>query len=228
MKENEIIKLQNKYGNSSVSNILLSKYHKIGMTNDELVIFLEISYLKSTGILMPLPKDLAELTGMQEKQISNILHDLIQKKLIELETQNSNDSFNLDLTYLKLLKQIDVQDNEKKDEKIDRKINSQNQRKEVFKLIESEFGRALSQIEIETINQWIDIDQYQPDLIKLSLRESVLNQVYNLKYMDRILLNWYKKNIKSAQQVDELKKKNDVNQQKEQEFFDIPITRLDE
>ncbi|MCF6515070.1 DnaD domain protein [Lactobacillus sp. S2-2] len=228
MEESEIIRLQNQYGNTVISNILLTNYHKIGMTNNELVVFLEIIYLKNKGISMPLPKDISTLTGMKEDQISNILHDLIEKKLIKIETENYNDSFNLDLTFIKLLKKINSKSQQEVNTTDDQYSDNLNDRKSVFKSIESEFGRNLSQIEIETINQWIDIDQYNYDLIQLALRESVLNQVYNLKYMDRILLNWSKRNITSPQQVDEMKRKNNISQQKENEIIDIPITRLDE
>lgn len=228
MEENEIIKLQNKYGNTVISNMLLSNYPKIGMTNDELVTFLEIIYLKNNGILMPLPKDLSKLTNMKENEISNILHSLIEKKLIKIETKDHKDSFNLDFTFVKLLKQIGSEDNQEKNNSSNYSNHDLIDRKNLFKSIENEFGRDLSQIEIETINQWIDVDKFDNNLIKLALRESVLNQVYNLKYIDRILLNWSKKNIKSPQQVDEMKRKNETNQQKENEIVDIPITRLDE
>lgn len=80
------------------------------------------------------------------------------------------------------------------------------QRQAVFQSIEQEFGRTLSPIEMESISQWLDIDHYSPELIQLALKEAVLNQVYNLKYMDRIISNWYKKNLKTPAQVEAYKK----------------------
>jgi len=38
-------------------------------------------------------------------------------------------------------------------------------------------------------------------LIQLALKEAVLSQAYSLKYMDRILLSWERKNLKTAAQV---------------------------
>ena len=38
------------------------------------------------------------------------------------------------------------------------------------------------------IGQWLNTDHYSPELIRLALREAVLNQAYSLKYIDRILL----------------------------------------
>ena len=38
------------------------------------------------------------------------------------------------------------------------------------------------------IGQWLNTDHYSPELIRLALREAVLNQAYSLKYIDRIYL----------------------------------------
>ena len=36
-------------------------------------------------------------------------------------------------------------------------------------------------------------DHYQPEILKLALREAVLNQAYSFNYVDRILLSWERK-----------------------------------
>ena len=56
------------------------------------------------------------------------------------------------------------------------------------------------------INDWIEEDKYKTDLILLALREAVLSQAYNLKYIDRILLSWEKQGIRSKVDVENLKK----------------------
>ena len=48
---------------------------------------------------------------------------------------------------------------------------------------------------------WLDEDHYALELIELALREAVLSQVYSLKYVDRILLSWERKNIRTKDQV---------------------------
>lgn len=74
--------------------------------------------------------------------------------------------------------------------------------KELYQLFEKEFGRPLSPIENESIGKWIAEDNYDLDVIRLALRESVLNQAYSLRYIDRILLEWERKGIKSKQQAE--------------------------
>ena len=50
-------------------------------------------------------------------------------------------------------------------------------------------------------------DHYHPEILKLALREAVLNQAYSFNYIDRILLSWERKNLKTKQQVEEDQKR---------------------
>jgi len=65
----------------------------------------------------------------------------------------------------------------------------------------------LSAIEFQRIGQWLEEDHYQPEILKLALREAVLNQAYSFNYVDRILLSWERKNLKTKQQVEEDQKR---------------------
>ena len=42
-------------------------------------------------------------------------------------------------------------------------------------------------------------------MIVLALQEAVLNQAWNLKYMDRILRSWEKQHVTTPQQVDQIR-----------------------
>src|SRR5699024_3560993 len=85
----------------------------------------------------------------------------------------------------------------------------------IFILFEQEFGRPLSPFEIETITVWLDEDLIQPSLIKAGLRESVLMGKLNFRYIDRILREWQKKEIKSLKKKKkEIKRFKKNNQQK--------------
>ena len=74
--------------------------------------------------------------------------------------------------------------------------------KSLYTIFEKEFGRPLSPMEMETLVMWVEQDKYSPELVQMALREAVLSQVYNFKYIDRILLNWEKKNIRTKDQVE--------------------------
>lgn len=64
----------------------------------------------------------------------------------------------------------------------------------VYEIIEKEFGRFLSPLELEIIDTW----DYPTDVIKLAIQEATTSGNFNVKYIDRIIFNWKKKNIKSV------------------------------
>jgi DNA replication protein len=84
----------------------------------------------------------------------------------------------------------------------------------IYSKFEEEFGRTLSPIEYELINGWQETG-YNKEVILEALKEAVLNGVTNLKYIDRILIEWDKKGIKSSSQVHKDKenysKKKDIS-----------------
>ena len=73
---------------------------------------------------------------------------------------------------------------------------------------EKEFGRTLSSTEIGFINSWT----YNPEIIKLAIQETVLNQVYNVKYTDKILYEWDKANLRDTNSIKKYLKKRRENQ----------------
>src|SRR5699024_11453865 len=77
----------------------------------------------------------------------------------------------------------------------------ENEEGTIFILFEQEFGRPLSPFEIETISVWLDEDKMKPSLIKAALREAVLMSKLNFKYIDRILREWKRKDIRSVEQA---------------------------
>lgn len=64
----------------------------------------------------------------------------------------------------------------------------------IYNIIEQEFGRPISPMECEIINTW----DYPIDVIKLAIKEAVSSNNCAIKYIDRIIYNWKRKNIKSV------------------------------
>ncbi|KAA9006282.1 DnaD domain protein [Paenibacillus spiritus] len=73
--------------------------------------------------------------------------------------------------------------------------------KSLFGIFEKEFGRPLSPMECETISGWLDQDRYAEELILLALKESVFAGKIHFRYIDRILLEWSRNRVKTAQDV---------------------------
>ncbi|KRK46551.1 DnaD domain protein [Dellaglioa algida] len=204
-------------GETHISNLILQNYRKIGLTSDELIFLIHLLSFNQAGNKFPDTNQIASQMGVTTQETYTLLQKLIEKKIISIKTIDdpngySTDQFNFNALYEKLNNL-----NQRTQEKVE-VIEKNNSRKDVYEKIEVEFGRPLSPMELESISMWIDQDHYKPELILMALKEAILNQAYSLKYMDRILLNWEKKHIKTSQDVKKDKEKrqqrnfsNDVN-----------------
>lgn len=193
-------------GQTTVSNLVLHHYRQLGMSSSQLIVYLELKSYLDQGQQSPDINLIAQHLEIEVTQVYEILHQLISQQILRHETKL--DKMGKETDYYSFLPLIDklmvlqTQEKTKKEQTAD--INN---RKQLFEKIEVEFGRQLSPIELETIGKWIDEDHYDLNMIELALQEAVLNQVWNLKYMDRILQNWEKQHITTPQQVQQARDK---------------------
>lgn len=192
-------------GSTTINNLIIKNFHKLGMTERDLIVYLALSMYAQKGNTFPMAQDLAEDTGIDETSIYTVIQGLIKLGIIELKTvvdhHQQRDIYSLTPIFHRLKNLLQQEKLANKQDKL------MSDTEELFKKIEVEFGRPISPIDQEQIHQWIDDDHYSIELIDLALREAVLNQAYSLKYMDRILISWEKSNIKSAEQLQERRKK---------------------
>lgn len=186
------------YNQINIPNKLLADYKKLGLSEHEIMVILQIYRFINEGIDFPTPTELSMHLTMHEKEIATILRKLIQQQFLMIK-QIKNDKNKISESYcLKpLWKKLFQQQNAA--------TSTEEQQLEgtIFILFEQEFGRPLSPFEIETISDWLDNDQFSPSLIKAALRESVLMSKLNFTYIDRILRSWKKKGIKTVEQARE-------------------------
>lgn len=75
-------------------------------------------------------------------------------------------------------------------------------RTEIMSVFEKEFGRLLSPMEIEQITQWEK--EHSQDIILEALKRAALGGNHTFKYINGILLQWKKNNIRTIQEVERL------------------------
>ncbi|WP_059043312.1 DnaD domain-containing protein [Paenibacillus rubinfantis] len=75
------------------------------------------------------------------------------------------------------------------------------QERNLFVIFEKEFARPLSPMELETIAGWVDQDRYPEELIRLALKEAVFAGKVHFRYIDRILLEWSRNRVRTAEDV---------------------------
>ena len=185
---------------------LLDHYAELGMDEQDLVILIKLIYASETSNKQPSIETLQQGSSMQPRQITSVIQNLIQRELLELNVRKDEEGkfteyMNLDPFYEKLSQIL------KKQNLDHQESDSVEQFKQLFQLMEQSFGRPLSPYEIETLNQWIDVDQHDLSVIQAALDEALSQNKLSFKYIDRILLNWKKNNVKT---VDDSKNKRTI------------------
>ena len=168
-----------------IPNILLKNYRKLNITDSELIVLV---YLINTDISFN-PKQIAKDLNFDLSEIINIITSLTEKGILKIDIINKKvreEVINLEELYKKL-GFIVVNDEIKE--------NSNN----IFDIFEKEFGRTLSPMDYEIITDWQK--NYNDEIILLALKEAVFNGVNNLRYIDKILIDWNKKGIKNEQDI---------------------------
>ena len=189
-----------KEGTLTIPSFLLTHYNMMGLTEQELVLILQLQNFIENGTPFPTPTQLAERMTFQESECLFLIQSLIQKGFIQIEEENSNEvrneHYSLEPLYEKILTSFLL--TQKKAEVKQAKEAGAS----LYTIFEQEFGRPLSPFECETLAMWMD-DHHEAEIIKSALREAVISGKLNFRYIDRILFEWKKNGVKTQEQARE-------------------------
>lgn len=214
MKSSKLIEMF-KQGNMVIPIYFLQHYKEFKLNMEEFV-FLMYLYNLGNKFLFD-PGKFSDELNLELAEIMNFISILTDKHLIRVEVLKNEKGLMeelviLDEFYNKLsLIAID---------EVNSVSNSENSN--IFEIIEKEFGRTLSPIEYEIIKAWLDNGMGE-ELIKEAIKEATLNNVSNLRYIDKILYEWGKAGIKTAADVEKNKKKRKDIQAQQVENIDMDI-----
>lgn len=221
---------------------LVENYRELGMTNDEFLLMVHV-----LGQMARLDGDvemqaLVDNLGWSADRISKLVEQLREKDFMTdhaKRDRNGKVATQIDFSpiYMKLI-QLSADDLATETvaarvetqgasslEQMNTQTNGSISRADIYNMVEQEFGRPLSPIEINTIKNWFDIDHFRPDFIRVAIQEAVLNSALNLRYIETILASWQKKNYHSLQDVYDEKQKH--QQFKQRETNDLPDVAWD-
>lgn len=221
-------------GETNISNLLLHHYKELGMTTSQFVLYLQFKSYQDRGIMNPDVRTIAKNLGTKERQVFEQLHQMMINHLVEQKMRKMEDGkedaiydFSLLINKLALLNE--------NDQAATVKVENTNNRVETFNQLEAEFGRPLSSMELQIVNDWLDKDNYSAIMIKLALRQAVMNSALNLQYMDRILQSWDRQGLWTERDINEHEKRfeqrKEAGQKPEKKTLKkpkIPIYKLGE
>ncbi len=169
-----------------VNTNIIKNINHLDITLDEFLLvlyFINVSCNLNT-------EDIKEKLGFDEEKIVNTFTNLVNKKYIEMVVTNNNgevlEQIKLDPFYDRLLLNSDTDNTSEND---------------IYQLFERELGRTLSSFEYELINKWIE-KGVSEETIKEALKEAILNNVRNFKYIDKIIYEWSKNGVKKRAKED--------------------------
>jgi DNA replication protein len=202
----------------SIPCALLKYYKKLGLNEQEMMFYLHIlNFQKTEGKSFPGISDLVERMTVNKSDIMKLIQRLVTSGYLRIEDKYDEiadiryEIYNtkplLDqlceiwlqeegwLHKLETIHQDNAQT--KKDTFSSMELLKGLEEIDIFTVFEREFGRPLSPIECERIVKWVDEDQFAKELIIEALKQAVLIGKFSMMYIDRILFEWKKKNIRT-------------------------------
>lgn len=180
---------------------------KVGITGDEVVVLIFIINMGPRVLYDP--EMISKGTGINRIRVLEVINGLISKGILAIVVKKNGSSkkmeefISTDLFYEKMRGVLlggTNRANVKREEQTD-----------LFSMFEKEFGRTLSSMEYEIIRGWVS-DDMPSDLVREALREATYNGVSNLRYIEKIILDWKKRGYKSVKDIERAreryKKKN--------------------
>lgn len=209
MLKDRLIEQLNNDNHYTVPKYLLSYQKELGLNLNSMILLIYFLNQKNNDIFDY--KKIIEDLNMNEQDLMEALELLKDKKYLSIEMKENesgileervNISSFYDIVFSKML------DKQEKD-----KHNN-----DLYSTFEEEFGRTLSPMEYEIINNWLE-QNISEDLILAALKETVFNGINNLRYVDKILYEWNKKGIKNTKDVEnKIKNKEESKEEDSYEY----------
>lgn len=167
-------------------NYLLIEYYKeLGFTEDEVAVILMMDHLKSQGNDILSSDIIAEKMTFDKVKIDIIMNSLYKRKLIVLDLNAQVPSFSIEPIQEKVFERF--QKNIFSDDEIQKNKEYENAKAEIYDELCKLFGRSLSPLETNRIDDWVlsGTPQY---LILEAIKDAKIQQCYNISQVDKILL----------------------------------------
>lgn len=215
-------------GTVSVPYLLLKYYKQLNLSDMEAMLLIQLmTFREKEQTEFPTIEQLQERMAAQPHTVIDMLQKLMKQQFITIEEYINAESgvqferYNLQPTYIKIahehVKQLEKDAMEEVrsatatsvPSSLDSSLESSTKQsteqeehsKNIFTIFETEFARPLSPMEYETISIWLDQDQYKEELILMALREAVFAGKLHFRYIDRILVEWARQRIQTAEQA---------------------------
>ena len=208
-----------RHGNLILPSDLLFHYSELFTSSEEFLVW-QFFFLQNTTKLDDLaPSQIASALGKSLSDVNRMISNLTSQGLLDTKTIDMAGEIEVIFDASPALDKLDALT--KKDTVAEESLpqTPSNAFKDLVSDFERELGRFFSPFEIEELQKTIDEDNTEPEVIRLALREAVLNGKTNFKYINAILRNWRHDNLRTARQV-----KERLNERENKQTKEVPIS----
>ena len=201
MVKEKLLELINNENHFTIDKFVLRYAKESKLTLNDLILLIYLLNGRDNEIFNY--KKILDDLNFNEKELFDSISTLKEKKILSIEMQKNESGILDEVINVKSFYEIMISNF------INNNVGDDN-KNDIFDIFESEFGRTLSPMEYDIINNWLE-SKIPKDLIIKALKEAVYNGVGNLRYIDKILYEWNKKGIKSINDLEDKNKKKDSN-----------------
>lgn len=195
---NEVVFKTLKEKNYIVKNFLIKLAVELNLTLDDTLLLIYFMNQEEPTLNLPL---ISQSIYLSEERVIASFQKLVGIKLITMKVEKDSKGVRKEVISLDNIIKFATSDITSK-HRIEEKDN-------IFEKFETEFGRSLSPMEYEIINDWLN-KGVSKELIVQALREAIYNGAKSLRYINKILLSWQEKGYKTKEDINEgLKKESE-------------------
>jgi DNA replication protein len=194
-------------GNANIPLLLLQAYSLLKLSDLEAMLLIQlIAFTSQEGKEFPTVEEIQARLSSSQEQVIKALQRLLKEQWISIEERIDPISgiqyerYELDGIFSKLSLYISA---EIRKQSLLNLKDEPKEGKDIYSIIEREFARPLTPMELEMVTNWLDKDQYKEELILAALKEAVFAGKVHFNYLDRILLEWSRNRVFTVEQAKE-------------------------
>lgn len=160
--------------------LLLEKYSFLGLDEIDAIILIKMNKLLNAGNKFS-TEAIVKTMSITEETLKNKLVSLINNQFITLMLDGKSEIYSLDDTFKRLTKLLE------ENETVINNENDNNEMQKVVTLLESEFKKVLSPLDLEIVHNWIYEDKFPYEKIYNAVMETLKLKKKSIQYVDVIL-----------------------------------------
>lgn len=194
-------------GTVNVPLLLLQAYAILKLSDLEAMLLIQLfAFTNHEEKEFPTVEEIQARLSSSQEQVIKALQKLLKDQWISIEERIDPISgiqyerYDLEGVFIKLSSYMS--DEMRKQSLLTKKTETK-ESMDVFSIIEREFARPLTPMELEMVTNWLDKDQFKEELILAALKEAVFAGKVHFNYLDRILLEWSRNRVFTVEQAKE-------------------------